>query len=731
MLAPVALSRVATASLLRERLSPEAADEFCDACHAASGGNPLLVAELASALVAEGVEGRADEASRVDEIGPEAVGRAVRLRLARLPEEAVALARAASVLRDGALLEDAAALAGIERDAIARAAGALVEVELLYPHERVAFVHPVVRAAVYAGLGPFEQREAHAQAARMLAEVGRPTEEVAAHVLMCPPSGDESAVRILREAAARAMADGAAGLAAEYLARALEEPPERRAELLFELGTAEQLVNGNRAADHLREAMALTEDPATRGRIALGLGRALYFSGDMLDAKEVFEQALAEPSPFERSLETGLVVIGLFEPPLVELAREHLSHFDPDGPLDDVDARILASYGAYDLARSGGDRELAVARARRVLTDRTVIAEESQGAWAALAGVLWSAGLHDEAQAVAEAVTREGEETGSAFLASSGLVIQGQVAYRRGDLADAEAYIAAGIELGAGHGFDTVIAWGAASHVLVLAERGDVAAAAQVLARFRLDGPLPDTAHLWEARVARGRTLIESRQLAEGIAVLREVGRLMDTIGSVNPDYAPWRAYLAPALLLTGEVEEARALAAEGLELARAWGAKPALARALRVRGLALGETELLRESVEAARDSGARFELAQSLAELGAAERRANQRSAARELLEEGMSLAHRCGARGLEERALQELLATGARPRRAPASGRDALTPSELRVAEMAATGQTNRQVAQRLFVTQKTVEAHLARAFRKLGIESRAQLAGALAG
>ena len=67
----------------------------------------------------------------------------------------------------------------------------------------------------------------------------------------------------------------------------------------------------------------------------------------------------------------------------------------------------------------------------------------------------------------------------------------------------------------------------------------------------------------------------------------------------------------------------------------------------------------------------------------------------------------------------------------RRAPASGRDALTPSELRVAEMAATGQTNRQVAQRLFVTQKTVEAHLARAFRKLGIESRAQLAGALAG
>jgi DNA-binding CsgD family transcriptional regulator len=557
-----------------------------------------------------------------------------------------------------------------------------------------------------------------------LAQAGRPTEEVASHVLMCPPADDENAVRILREAAARAMADGAAGLAAQYLARALEEAPAQRAELLFELGTAQQLVNGNRAAEHLREALALEKDPAMRARIALGLGRALYFSGDMLDAKEVFELALDEPSPLTRSLETGLVVIGLFEPPLVALAREQLSHFDPDGPLDDVDARILAAYGAYDLARSGGSRELAVARARRALADRTVFTEESQGAWAALAGVLWSAGLFDEAQAVAESVTREGEDTGSAFLASSGLVMQGRVALQRGDLADAEAYITSGIELGVGHGFDTVIAWGAASHVQVLVERGDPTAALQVLARFRLDGPLPDTAHLWDARLARGRALVESGQLHEGIEVLRAVGRDFDAIGAVNPDYAGWRAYLVPALRLAGEVEEAAALAAEGLEYARAWGANPGLARALRV----LGE---LRESVEVARESGARYELAQSLVELGAAERRANQRSAARELLDEGMSLAHRCGARSLEERALQELLASGARPRRAPASGRDALTPSELRVAEIAATGQTNRQVAQRLFVTQKTVEAHLARAFRKLGIESRAQLAGALAG
>jgi DNA-binding NarL/FixJ family response regulator len=123
------------------------------------------------------------------------------------------------------------------------------------------------------------------------------------------------------------------------------------------------------------------------------------------------------------------------------------------------------------------------------------------------------------------------------------------------------------------------------------------------------------------------------------------------------------------------------------------------------------------------------RLELALSLVELGSAERRANRKSASRELLEEGMALAHQCGARALHDRALQELLATGARPRRPPATGRDTLTPSELRIAGLAGAGQTNRQIAQRLFVTQKTVEGHLARAFRKLHIDSRAQLPAAL--
>jgi DNA-binding CsgD family transcriptional regulator/tetratricopeptide (TPR) repeat protein len=734
--APRPLSEAAAAELLRARLSAAATDGFCRACHAATGGNPLLVAELASALAAEGVTGRPDDVAKVGEIGPEAVARAVRLRLARLSDEARSLAAAASVLGDGAPLEDAAALSGLELPRAAAAATALAEADLLRAHERVGFVHPVVRAAVYASLGPFGRRDAHARAARLLIQAGRPADRIAAHVLRCPPAANPEAVAILRAAASRSTADGAAQLAAEYLRRALDEPPPagQRAEILFELGTAERLLTLPLAAGHLREALTLTEDPARRAQIALGLGRALFGAGRIGEAETAFEEAIADPSldaAQMRSLETGLVALGLFEPQLVPVARERLGRFDPDAPLTDLDSRILLAYAAYDQARTGTSKDAVAGRALRLLGDRTILAEDGQGAFAAVAGVLLAADRLDDAHRLADDLTRTGAESGSVLLASSGLWLQANVLHRRGALADAEAYYSSAADTAATHGFITVSGWVGAQYATALAERGDGKAAGEVLRRLGLDGPLPDTAHLYEARLAAGLARVASGQVREGIGELRAAGRLWEAIGARNPDMAPWRPHLAQALLLLGRRDEARALADEHAALARAWGAGRPLARALRVQGMTLGGEEgivLLRESVEVARDSPGRLELALSLVELGAAERRANQRTTAREPLEEGMSLAHQCGAHSLQDRALTELLAAGARPRRPPASGRDTLTPSELRIADLAATGHTNREIAQRLFITQKTVEAHLAHAFRKLHIDSRAQLPAA---
>ena len=138
----------------------------------------------------------------------------------------------------------------------------------------------------------------------------------------------------------------------------------------------------------------------------------------------------------------------------------------------------------------------------------------------------------------------------------------------------------------------------------------------------------------------------------------------------------------------------------------------------------------LLRESVAVLAEANARLEYAKSLVELGAALRRGNSRAEARELLREGVELAHRLGSVPLAARGNEEIAATGARPRTLLLSGVESLTASERRVAELAAGDQSNKAIAQALFVTVKTVEMHLSSVYRKLRIGSRRELSALLA-
>jgi DNA-binding CsgD family transcriptional regulator len=182
------------------------------------------------------------------------------------------------------------------------------------------------------------------------------------------------------------------------------------------------------------------------------------------------------------------------------------------------------------------------------------------------------------------------------------------------------------------------------------------------------------------------------------------------------------------ALLRLGEYKHAREAAEAELADVKGFGAPRALGIALRVTGLARGGStalEMLGQSVACLRKSPALLDRAHSLAELGAALRRDGRRSSAREPLAEALELAARCGARPLATRVREELIATGARPRREWRTGLQALSPRELRVVQLAAEGRTNREIAYQLYVTLKTVEGHLARAYNKLGIERRRQL------
>jgi DNA-binding CsgD family transcriptional regulator/tetratricopeptide (TPR) repeat protein len=753
LLRPRPLTPAATARYVGATLEHDPDDEFAEACHRASGGNPLLLRELLIALRAEGVPPDAAHAPRVQPLGSEALATMVRLRLAKLGAHATGLARAAAVLGDGVPILSAARLSGLAGEAADEATEKLVRADVLRrggvcealeredPIPGLTFVHPVVRSAVYADLAPAARARLHADAARVLAQAGAQPEHVASHLLQAPPAGDAWAVGELRQAAARALAEGAGEAAAAYLRRAIDEPapPADRPAVLLELGVAELRTRPLAAIEPLETAVEVIDDPDDRAEAALELARALMSSGRLREAVDVLARALddlrAAPDRLAR-LEAEMIGLARFLPDLYEFASERLSRIrlplrPDDEDLTTGEAMLLAAV-ASQLVREGDQRELAIKLARQSLAGGKLLAELSSSAYAiAVQCLTWcdeleaSLALYDEGMADARA-----RGAISRYVLASGF--RAGVAFRLGALAEAEAdaRVARGaLDTQAGN---LARFWGTSSLADVMLERGEVAEAAALFEGLPLafegeSGYFRHPAQMSHAlvRLAQGRA-------AEAAADLLALGRELDAVGIRSPSITQWRSRAALALMRAGDGAQARALAAEEVELARRWGAPRALGMALRVHGLAVGGAaglDLLCEAVEVLEASPAKLERARALADYGAALRRAGRRVDAREPLRAAVELAQTCGATPLAEAARTELVATGAKPRRQALSGADSLTPSERRVAAMAADGMTNRDIAQSLFVTPKTVEVHLSSVYRKLDIGSRTQLAAAL--
>ena len=734
---PASLSRTAAATLVRNDLSPRADDEFCAACHDETKGNPLLLRELVSALASEGVDPTSKELHRVRSIGPHAVSRTVALRLASLPAESSALAQAVAVLGDDADLGVAAALAGLGREPAATAAATLMRVGLLRREPPLGFVHPVVRAAIYGELTASGREQAHARAAEILAAHDAPPEQVAAHVLLTEPAGRPAVVAALRAAAASALARGAVESAAAYLRRALAEPPlpEERADLLIELSRAERLVHGPSAAEHLREALELARGPQRRAEIALELGRTLYFSQQGREAVDVIEAALSELPPgdrrLRRSLEAALLHAAIEDEALYPGALPRLARVRAEAQDDSPEARALLAILSYHDTRAGASLDQCVARAEQALAGERPPPEEAV-VFAFAGFVLAAADRFEAVTSVCDEVIADARARGSVFAFAVASWLRGRVNHLRGSLDEAEADLRNSVDAGRSHGLYAVLAYPVAKLADVLMERGELGAASDVLASLGITSDVPDTPHLHTFMETRGRLRVLQGRPREGVAELRELGRRFETIGGRNPAVIAWRSEAALALRALGDSERARALADEEVELAREWGAPRALGRALRIAALVEdGERRLerLRNAVETLADSPAILERAYALAEYGAALRRSNQRSEARAPLRDAVELARVCGAEPLVQRAHEELLAAGARPRRFRETGVESLTASERRIATMAAEGLTNREIAQALFVTPKTVEMHLHNAFRKLDVRSRTELPSAL--
>ena len=732
---PSELSATAVAELVRERLGAAAEQHFCAACHQATGGNPLLLRELLKTLQAEGVRPDRAHADAVGAVGPRAVSRTVLLRLARLPAGAVPVARAVAVLGDGAGLPAVATLAELDEPRVADAARALAGAEILRAEPPLGFVHPLVREAVYRELSATERELLHEHAARALVDLGAGPELMAAQLLSVPCRAELWVVTLLREAALAARRRGASESAVAYLRRALEEPPpaDQRQQVLLELGLVEGMVNARAAAEHIGQVDDHLLGPQARAQAAAILGRMLLFTDPPQEAATVVQRALADlPAELRgarRSLEALELSTAAFGAEVPD-AAERLARVRAAGLGKGLGAAMLSGVAAWDWALRGGTAKECADLALAVLADGRLIAVDAGFMTLVCAGVLVLAD-RDEALTVCDAAMGGARHMGSMIGVSGVSVWRGWAWLHRGELTEAEDALRQGVE-GIGlmeeqNGAGMAYAAGFLTRVLI--ERGDVDGARAVLTSC----PQPIRGSDGDALVRRSTIEL---LLAEGdrARALAEADLLRDRLGNVeNVAWAPWRSLKAQALDGLERRDEALALLEEELAEARRWGAPGSLARTMRLLGTMRRRDglDLLHEAVEIAAGSPARLEHAKALTALGSALRLARRPSEARAPQRDAFEIATHCGAQRLAAHARTELYAAGGRPRREALTGAESLTPSERRVADLAAEGQGNRDIAQALYVTPKTVEVHLTSIYRKLGIRNRAGLSEALAG
>jgi DNA-binding CsgD family transcriptional regulator/predicted negative regulator of RcsB-dependent stress response len=735
VLRPGALSDRAVREIVAREL-PGAEPAFSDACAHVTGGNPFLVCELARALRADGVVPTATSVAHVERLVPDSVLHSVLVRVARLGDAAQRVAEAVAVLGDGAPLRHAAAIAALDAPKAEEAADLLARSQILDPGEPLRFTHPLIATAISSDRSAFARARAHRQAADLLAADGAPLERIAAHLLLTRPDGDDATVRTLRGAAVHALAQGDPAAATRLLERATTEPPRagERARVLLELGEA-QLAQGVTAAEQtIDEALDLLDQRSDRARALIALGRFRFNHGEHTAAADAYHRALAEIDPNDPAAEQLLaeyLIAHTFEAQLHPVAQGHLA------PIIDAADRGhlpenpgLVAHLTLRAALAGRPREHVRAFAERATARDPLVDPGTHGF---LMGMVVQALVFVDELHLAERISNDAlaaaRRRGSLLAYTIASYHRALPRYHAGALAeglgDIEQALIATQEGWSGG------AWVFTQKAHMHLERGELAAARESVALARTRSP--DSMDHAIVMFAGARVALANREPAAALEAARAAGDyLARNFGIDHPGFVPWREVAAVAAHSLGDADGAARLSEESLELARSLGVPRAISSALRTNAALVdngSRVRYLEEAVSVVDGHPSALERAHGLVGLGAALRSTGQRDAARSRLREGLQLADAIGATPLADRARAELRATGARPRRAAHTGADALTPTERRVSELAAAGLTNPEIAQDLFVTIKTIETHLAHAYRKLGIDSRRELLSAL--
>ena len=737
------LTNSGVAALVGAGLGAEPEPAFARACREATGGIPFLVRTLVEALREERVAPDVASAPAVQHVATTTLSRWAMLRLERLGPDAARLGRAVAVM-ERADLDQAARLADLELPAAARAADLLVQAGVL-DESPLAFAHSLLRSAVYRDIAISERAEAHSRAARLLAQAHASPARVAEHLLVTVPAGDGWTVGQLQAAGRDAATRGAPESAAVYLRRALSEPPPPALEggMLLDLGLAEFSAGQPGWHAHLKAAVDSAGDDTTRVAAALLFASFLRWHERTAEAIGLCDRVasgLGDRDPAGRlTLEAAAVACGFLDTsaaPLVAGRADALlaRAADPAAPHQCVAA---AAYVAALANRPAG--QVADLAQRSISAATLAWPEPGVPPWvpggafchpSAVIALGW-AERYDTAQVLADAAVAEAQASANGMILPMMLSQRAWLALRRGDLSAAEADARALLDAPGPPA--PPISRNRAARVLadVLVERGDLDEAEQTLKQVTADLGIAAMSGTIE-RHTWGRLRFAQRRFEEALSDFQAAGEIAVSGLATSPSYLPWRSDAALAARAAGHSDTARRLSDEELQLARDFGAPRALGVALRAAGLVAGgphgET-LLREAIHVLAGPDTRLEQARAQADLGAHLRRCNHRAEARHLLRQAADVAHHHGATALARQAEADLRAAGAKPRRASLTGLSALTACELRIAELAADGLTNREIAQALFITARTVEGHLTNVFRKLDVKARNHLPAAL--
>ncbi len=737
---PGPLSVASTSALIEAMLDSTPDGDFIATCHTASRGNPLLLLECAEAAKQQGFSPTSANKELITKGANGLLNRRVRSWLRALPAECTRVAEAVAVLGDSASIPFAAKLSDLGETAVLDAVRRLQAANILAPDSAKApnscqFVHPLVQATIYGNIPATQRIEEHRRAWRLLESSHQPAEAVAAHLLRLPPQDDPAVVHSLESAATQALARGANQNAYQYLNRALAEPltSGQRLSLLHRARAAVYRVDLTSFVARAREAYELETDRTEKARTATELGVGLLRAGRYVDGRSYLAEAItllpsSEQDTRRRCFAAQAVVMLMV--PHENGIPEFIDQCRALTPVPTYGGKVLD--GILALWECHALEPHAVDRARRALEGGAVQIDRSSEAIFPIWMTLLAADAPEVMAILNDAVAdvhRRGSSTGAALAT----MFRALGWLWRGALRDAELDARQALALVE----STHMASAQAQVVTTLAEallaQGRVDEAAQVLAQVATPEGIVNLEYqpvgyqtlLCHARLLRAR----GDHLGACEAALR-AGNSDEALGGFNPAIVPWRSEAALNLIALGKKEEAAEYASRELDLAVKWRANRPIGHAKHVLALArLGESDglaLLDEAVSDLAASPARLDYAHALYDLGAAIRRSGQRKEAREHLTLALEVAEQCGATTLFERVRTELLAAGGHPGKHAASAETVLTPSEWRVAELAVTGQTNRQIPQALFITPKTVEVHLGNIYRKLNVSSRHHLA-----